>query len=155
MLVLNLFLALIWVAVTGEPTPTNFLVGFLLGYLLLWAARNMLGCAGYVRKVWKFVGFLLYVAGEIVLASLRVIYDVLTPRHYMRPGILAVPLEAKSDAEIFMLAGLVTLTPGTLSLDVSADRKVLYVYEMYLSDPEKSRERIKNGMERRLLEMMR
>jgi multicomponent Na+:H+ antiporter subunit E len=155
MLALNLFLSLTWVAVTGESTPTNFLFGFLLGYLLLWAARDMLGCAGYVRKVWKFVGFLLYVAGEIVLASLRVVYDVLTPRHYMRPGILTVPLEAKSDAEIFMLAGLVTLTPGSLSLDVSADRKVLYVYEMYLSDPEKSRERIKNGMERRLLELMR
>ena len=54
-----------------------------------------------------------------------------------------------------MLANLITLTPGTLTLDVAPDRKSLYVHAMFVDDPEQIRAEIKNGMERRLLEVMR
>jgi multicomponent Na+:H+ antiporter subunit E len=73
----------------------------------------------------------------------------------MRPGVVALPLEAKTDGEITLLAGLITLTPGTLSLDVSADRKFLYVHSMYIDDPEREKERLKRRFEKRLLEMLR
>jgi len=73
----------------------------------------------------------------------------------MRPGILAVPLDAQSDAEITLLANLLTLTPGTLSLDVSPDRRFLYVHIMYITDADATRRRIKDGFERRVLEVLR
>lgn len=73
----------------------------------------------------------------------------------MKPGIVKVPLDAKSDIEITLLANLISLTPGTLSLDVSNDRKVLYVHAMYISDKEKFINDIKQGFERRLLEILR
>jgi multicomponent Na+:H+ antiporter subunit E len=89
------------------------------------------------------------------MSNLRVARDVLTPKQYMRPGVVALPLEAKTDGEITLLAGLITLTPGTLSLDVSADRKFLYVHSMYIDDPEREKERLKRRFEKRLLEMLR
>jgi multicomponent Na+:H+ antiporter subunit E len=73
----------------------------------------------------------------------------------MRPGVVAVPLDARTDAEITLLANLITLTPGTLSLDVSADRSFLYVHAMYVDDVNDVKRQIKDGFERRLLEVMR
>ena len=77
-----------------------------------------------------------YFLYDLVRANLRLAYDIATPRHFMRPGILAIPLEARTDFEIALLANLITLTPGTMSLDVSLDRKYLFVHAMYLSEPE-------------------
>ena len=82
-------------------------------------------------------------------------YDVVTPKFYMTPGIVRVPLEAETNLEITLLANLITLTPGTLSLDVSDDRKVLYVHAMYLKDKQAFIDDIKNGFEKRLLEILR
>ncbi len=72
---------------------------------------------------------------ELVVANFRVAYDIVTVKHFMRPAILAVPLEARTDFEIALLANLISLTPGTLSLDVSSDRKFLFVHAMYLTEP--------------------
>lgn len=108
-----------------------------------------------VLRMWCAIGLLLLFIWEILLASLRVAYDVLTPRHRMRPGVIAVPLDARSDLEITLLANLITLTPGSLSLDVSDDRRVLYVQAMYIEDVQSIRRKVKAGLERRVLEVMR
>jgi multicomponent Na+:H+ antiporter subunit E len=106
--------------------------------------------ATILRRSAAAVAFVLYFIWELVLANLRVAYDVVTPQHYMRPAILAIPLEAKTDAEITLLANLISLTPGTLSLDVSSNRQFLYVHTMYLEEPEDFRK-----FEARLLKVMR
>ena len=98
--------------------------------------------------------FFFFFLRELVVSNLRVAYDVLTPTDYMRPGVIAVPLDAHTDGEITLLANLISLTPGSLSLDVSTDRRVLYVHMMYLDDPEQAREQIKY-FESRLLELLR
>jgi multicomponent Na+:H+ antiporter subunit E len=64
-------------------------------------------------------------------------------------------LDARTDAEIMLVANLISLTPGTLSLDISEDRRVLYIHVMFLDDIEKTRQQIKQGLERRVLEVMR
>ncbi len=87
---------------------------------------------------------------ELVLANLRVARDVLLPVGRLRPAIVAVPLDLKTDWQITLLAILITLTPGTLSLDVSTDRKVLFLHAMHVDDPEALRREIKSGFERRV-----
>jgi multicomponent Na+:H+ antiporter subunit E len=151
----NLALALTWAALTGTITGGDLAVGFLIGYMTLWFAQPVVGRSNYFRKVRQVSGFLLFFVAEVVKANLRVAYDVVTPTYYMRPGVLAVPLEAKTDEEITALANLITLTPGTLSLDVSSDRKVLYIHAMFMDDPDEVRREIKEGFERRLLEVLR
>jgi multicomponent Na+:H+ antiporter subunit E len=154
-LVLNIALGLAWAALTGVFTPTNLLVGFVLGYLMLLATRRALGPSPYFRKVRQAVGFAAFFLVELILANLRVAADVVTPTHYMRPRVLAVPLDAVTDTEITALANLISLTPGTLSLDVSSDRRVLYIHAMYADEAEAARRQIKDTLERRLLALIR
>jgi multicomponent Na+:H+ antiporter subunit E len=155
MLVWNLLLALIWASVTGTFTPANVFVGFVLAYLVLLVMRRALGPTTYFLKVRLSVNFVIFFIWELTLANLRVAYDVLTPRHHMRPAIIGIPLDARTDAEITLLANLISLTPGTLSLDVSNDRRTLYLHAMYVEDVEKLRRQIKNDYERRVLELLR
>lgn len=150
---LNLLLALAWVALTGEFVLSNFLVGFGLGYVILWLDQSFAGTSGYFSKVPKVIGLIRFFAWELVKANLRVAYDVVSPRQRMRPGVVAIPLDVKSDPEITLLANLITLTPGTLSLDVSTDRQVLYVHSMYIGDVGEFSRQIKEGFERRVREV--
>jgi multicomponent Na+:H+ antiporter subunit E len=153
----NVLLALAWMGMTEDFTPQSLAVGFTLGFLVLLIARRIVGGPSYLSKVEKTFKLLLFGLWELVLANLRVAHDVLTPRYFMRPGIVAIPLDARTDAEITLLANLITLTPGTLSLDVSADRRVLYIHVMYIDDDDLDsiRRDIKEGFERRVLEVLR
>lgn len=152
---LNILLALVWVALTGHFTPANFVVGIVLAYVVLWLVQRTLGPSSYFVKVRQVLGFIAFFIWELIKSNFRVAYDVLTPRHHMRPGVVAIPLDAKTDFEITLLSSLITLTPGSLSLDVSADRRALYIHAMYIKDVEAFRQEIKTGLERRLLEVLR
>lgn len=155
MLLWNVLLALTWGAMTGNFAPENLLVGLGLGFMVLAVAQGAQGRTEYARRalrVVRFVGFYLW---ELLLANFQVAYDVVTPTTYTRPGIVAVPLDARTDAEITLLANLLTMTPGTLSIDVSSDRRTLYVHSMYITDPDLVRTKIKDGFERRVLEILR
>lgn len=154
-LVWNVALMLIWVVLTGAFTGANLVVGFVLGYLILGLAlRDRPEFAKYIGKVPRFIGFIGYFVWELLLSNLKVAYDVLTPTHHMCPGVIAMPLEARTDGEITIVANLISLTPGTLSLDVSTDRKVLYIHVMYLVDRDEVIRGIKS-FEARILEVLR
>jgi len=153
MLLMNVFLAAAWVAITGQTELANVFTGFVVGYLVLWAVSQTTGSTDYFLKVGRVVRFALYFLWELVVAAVRVAIDVLTPRHLVKPAILAVPIDTESDAETTTLANAITLTPGTLSLDVSPDGKTLYVHAMYAPDLEAARRAIQDGLGRRVREM--
>ncbi len=91
------------------------------------------------------------------MANLKVTWDVITPKFYMQPGVIAYPLVANTDMEITILANLISLTPGTLSLEVSEDRKILYFHAMYIKngDIEGAIREVREGFEKKLLEITR
>jgi multicomponent Na+:H+ antiporter subunit E len=150
-----LLLGAAWVALTGALSLANGLFGVLLGWLALGVARPLgpYPVFGRVRPL-KVVRLLLYLAWQIVVANLKVVAAVLGPRRLLRPALVAVPLDVTTDGQIATLANLITLTPGTLSLDVSPDRRTLYVHAMFASSPEALRREIKEGFERRVLEAL-
>jgi len=152
MLLLNLLLALAWMALTGQFDPVNFAAGFVIGYLLLRLVRRPGEPLAYFRKamlVVRFAGFFLW---ELVLANVRVALAVLSPKPKLTPAVVAIPLEARSDIAVTLLANLITLTPGSLALDVSSDRAVMYVHTMHAEDIDQVRVEIKN-LESRGLEV--
>jgi len=151
----HILLILAWVALTGEFTLTNMLVGSALGTLVLWLAQRKKRVAGYLKRLSHVAEFIPFFLLELITASLRVAFDVVTPQHRMRPGILAIPLELDTDDQILVLASLVTLTPGTLCLDISQDRRTMYVHAMYIDDVDALRHKIKHGYERRVREVFR
>ena len=151
----NILLALIWVAVSGDISGAGLLTGFVLGYVILGLTlRELPGFSAYVRRIPKIFLFTGYFLKELIRSNLRVAWDVVTPTHYMKPAVIAVPLDARTEGEIVLLANLISLTPGTLSLDVSSDRRVLYLHVMYLDDLEQTRAQIKQ-FEARVLELLR
>jgi multicomponent Na+:H+ antiporter subunit E len=153
MLLLNVLLALAWVALTGQLTPINFGFGFVVGYLLLWLARRAAGQSNYFKKVWQIIRFASFFAWQLVLANLRVTYEILTPSHTMRPAVVAVPLDITRPAAITLLANIITLTPGTLSLDVAPNGNMLYVHAMHVQDADSFQQEIKEGFERYVKEI--
>lgn len=154
-LLINVLLALAWVALTGTFTPSNFAIGFGIGYALLWFSQRLMEPSPYLTKVPKAIEFFAFFIKEMTVANLRVARMVLSPRMKMRPAVVAVPLDARSPTEITLLANLLTLTPGTLYLDVSADRCVMYVHTVDVDNLEDFRRSIKDGFERRVLELLR
>jgi multicomponent Na+:H+ antiporter subunit E len=102
-----------------------------------------------------FVSFLTFFLGELVLSTVRVAWEVITPDRKRRPGIIVLPLDARTETEIAVLANLITLTPGTLSLDVSSDRRELYVHALFVDDPDQLRAELKQQFERRVLALLR
>ena len=148
MLLLNIFLSLSWGAVTADFEPLNLLFGFSLGFLILYVLRGRDRPDDYFSRVRRVFRLLVILVWEVIKANLRVAWDVLTPTHHMKPAILAIPLDVRRDESITLLAQLITLTPGTLSLDVSTDRKVLYIHAMYATDLEGVRREIKEIFER-------
>ncbi len=151
----NLALALAWVGMTGRLNASNLIVGFLVGYVVLLVLQGPVAMRGQIRRTRTALELLAVFTWEMLLANFRVAWDVVTPTHLMRPGVIAVPLDAREDFEILILANMVSLTPGTLSLDVADDRSVLYIHAMYLHDRERITRAIKDGFERRLLEVLR
>lgn len=152
-LLVNIVLAMAWAAMNGEINPANLTAGFVLGYLMLLVTRKALNSSRYVSKVPQVLYFVLYFLWELIQSNVRVAYEVLTPGHHMKPGIVAVPLDIQRDYQIILLANMITLTPGTLSIDVSSDKQTLYVHSMYIDDVEEFRMSIKNGFERRIMEL--
>lgn len=152
---LNILLAVVWVFLTGTVNATNFAFGFILSYLVLWLISSNVDKRKYFVIGPRIIGFAFYFLYELVKANLQVAAHVVTPKFYMEPGIIKYPLDAKTDLEITLLANVITLTPGTLSLDVSDDRKVLYIHAMYVSDKDEFIDSIKNGFEKRILKIVR
>lgn len=152
---LNILLTIIWVLITGDMSFTNSTFAFIMAYGILWlisrtADNTQRKYFVIVPRTIIFVGFFLK---ELVKANLQVAFEVMTPYYNMKPGIIALPIDVKSDFEISLLANMISLTPGTFSIDVSTDRKILYVHAMYVSNKEKFIQDIKQGFEKRILEI--
>lgn len=156
LLLINIFLALLWASLQ-QFRPTDVVGGFLLGYGLLWICQPWLGedAAPYLHRLPRFVGFVLYYLGELAAATFDVIKTVFRDQSTLKPGIIAFPLEARTDLEIVLLNNLLSLTPGTLGVDLSPDRSTLYIHVIDVPDADATKQRIKNGLERRLLEVLR
>lgn len=153
----NIFLPVVWMALTGKFTLANYLLGFLISSFALWITRppGEVAFLVYLERTRRWLAFFFFFLWELAVASARVVYDILTPRHRMRPAVIAVPLDLRTDTEITLLANMITLTPGTLSLDISPQRDILYIHAMYVDDLEEFRRMIKERFERRVKEVMR
>jgi len=153
----NLLLALFWASITGELNLRNILAGFLIGFIVLVVTEKALGVQSYSLKTYRLIHLLLMVFIELIKSSLKIAYDIVTPQHHMRPGILKIPLDAKTIPEITCFSNLLSLTPGTLSLDISPDQKYIYVHFMYIyeDDIEEVKMNLKRHFEAPVLELLR
>lgn len=153
--VLTLLLALGWASATGNFTVANLLFGALIGGVCLFLIRGQTGGARFWRRALRVMSLALLFVQELITSAVRVGLLVLRPRLDLRPALIAFPLTATRDVEITLLANLVTLTPGTLSVDVSGDRKFLLIHAIDVTDREELIRSISEGLEKKVMEACR
>lgn len=106
-------------------------------------------------KLFKLFLFVLFYLFELVKANLLIAHEILSWKPKVMPGIIKVDLDAKSDYEILALVNLITMTPGNLCIDISDDKKHIYVHEMYIDDVDEMKQNIKQNLEKRILDITR
>ncbi len=153
--IINILLMFVWVLITAHFDIINFIVGFAFSYVAIWVSLGQRAKSKYFKKLPALIAFFFYFLWEFLKANFYVFYDIVTLKHHMNPAIIAVPLTVETEMEITIFANLITLTPGTLSMDVSNDKKVIYVHTMYLKDKEHFISELKNGLEAKILYLMR
>jgi len=163
-IVLNIILALIWCLLQEKLNVTEFVIGSVLGYGVIYmmrtllddrkAERKVLGFGAYMKFMFKSVRYLLIFLKEVVVANIDVVKIVLSPKLNMTPGIIAYKMDVKTDAGITLLANSITLTPGTLSVDISEDRKTLYIHALHIEDAEKLEQSIRDSLEKHSKEIL-
>jgi multicomponent Na+:H+ antiporter subunit E len=148
-------LALIWAAVTGTFSGLNLLLGAAIGALAVLLLRRNLAQPRRLRQLRNIVSLAVLFFYELGASAVRVAIVVLTPdiKSALKPAIIAFPLTVTSDAEITLLANLITLTPGTLSVDVSEDRRLLYVHALNFGSREALIADIAGGFEAKVKEV--
>lgn len=151
----NILLAVVWLFATGTLTEENFVFGFLISFGILWIITVNRKDNKYFTILPNVVLFLFYILWKIVLANLRTVKESLYSKSKLSPAIIKFPLEAESNLEITFLANLICLTPETMVLDVSDDKKVMYVHVIHCEDKKSFIQGVKKDFEKRLLELMR
>jgi len=154
---MTISLALGWAVATDNFSLLNLLFGAAIAGLALFLMRDKVAGPGYLPRLLRILSLAGTFAFELFASAVRVAVLVVRPdmdRH-LRPGIIAFPLTVTRDGEITTLANLITLTPGTLSVDVSEDRRVLYVHAIDASDKEALIREIARGFEKKVREAFR
>ncbi|MEM9425689.1 MAG: Na+/H+ antiporter subunit E [Pseudomonadota bacterium] len=151
---LTLILAIVWVLLQNQVSAGMVVFGIILGIIIPWMTSIWWPEAPKAFRLGKMVGYSAIVIYDIIIANLEVAWIVLTvPNAKLKPAWIVVPLELKQPEAITVLAGTITLTPGTVSADLSAEGHSLLVHVLHTDDPDSVRDEIKQRYERRLLEI--
>ncbi|MDQ3503131.1 MAG: Na+/H+ antiporter subunit E [Actinomycetota bacterium] len=122
------WLTVVWVGLWGSPTPANVLGGLAVGAgVVALLPLTKMPSQGLVRPL-ALLRFLAFFAFDLVRASTKVVGQVLRPRLELRQAVVAVPVRGASDRLLTLLANVISLTPGTLTLEVDRPRATLYVH---------------------------
>lgn len=149
----NFLIALIWMFLQNDFSFTSFLLGYMIGIIILFVLRRFLIFKFYIHRVWAIFKLIIIFLIELTKANIDVVKIVFTPKLKNKPGIVAMETELTTEVEITLLAALISLTPGTISMDFSADNKTLYIHALDIQDKKQMIEEIRNSFERAIMEV--
>lgn len=132
---LTMVLTLVWLLLNNTLSPGHFLLGLVLGWLIPRLTLRFWPDTVHFHHpltLWRFVGRVLW---DILVANLNVAQLILGKPERLRPDFFAIPLDLETELAISLLANTVSLTPGTLSVELSPDRRTLFVHGMDVPDP--------------------
>ncbi|MEM9227298.1 MAG: Na+/H+ antiporter subunit E [Verrucomicrobiota bacterium] len=104
----------------------------------------------WITKLPALLEFCIFYIKEVILSNIRVAIEVLVPAHGMRPDIVSVNTEGMTDRQLLVLANLITMTPGTLSVDITEDRRSLQIHAMYVDDAQVAAQELERDFVRRV-----
>lgn len=162
----GLLLGAVWCVLTRVEGVVDVAAGLLIGLVVAWLLGSRprplgdhepapLGAARLPGRVWAILSLAAFFLWELVLSNLRVALLVVRPRKEIRTAILDVPVSVGSERELALLADLVTLTPGTLTIDAAPDGSSLRIHVLSSTDPEQVRVEIQQGLAPRVRRVFR
>lgn len=150
---LSAALLVVWLLAHNAASAGLVLLGLVLSVLIPLMTRRFWPEYPHRVRYTPLLRLLTIVIADIVVANLRVALLILGPPGRLRPGFLSLPLQVRTPHAITMLAGIISLTPGTVSANLSGDERTLLVHGLDLGDPAAAVERIQSRYERPLLEI--
>ena len=154
-LLLNFFIALVWMFMSTSFTASTFVIGLLIGLLLIIITRRFFTERLYIWRLWAAFKLALLFFKELTLSNISVLKVILRPKMNIQPMIFAMPTDLEHDWEITLLSSLITLTPGTIVLYVSDDQRTLYIHAIDVDDVDDAIDSIKNSFEKAIKEVSR
>ncbi|MBU2863988.1 Na+/H+ antiporter subunit E [Reinekea forsetii] len=148
-----IFLFVIWILLTGSYSLGNVLLAVVLSIAIPAVVGGFQREGLRVRKHRKAFQYFLIMLSDIVLSNFVVAKQVLGKTSELKPGFIAIPLDMKEALPITLFASTISLTPGTVSTELSADRKRLYVHALHIEDEQELIASIKKRYEARLKEI--
>ncbi|WP_102222819.1 Na+/H+ antiporter subunit E [Acidimangrovimonas sediminis] len=151
---LTLLLTACWMMLQNSWSPGAILFGLILGILVPFLTQRYWPDRPRLHHPLKIAEYILVVLYDIVMANWTVAKIVATmPNDKLQPAWISIPLDLRSPEAITVLAGSITLTPGTLTAELSSDAHALLVHCLHAPDPDAVRDEIKSRYERRLMEI--
>ena len=150
---LSLAVAVVWLLLVGTVAPAHLLLAVVLAVLLPLVAQRLRPERANMHRPLLAAMLALRVLGDIVVSNIEVARRILGPESKLRPGFIWIPLEVRNPYGIATLAGIITMTPGTLSSELSADRRHLLVHCFHLEDAAATIAQIKRRYESPLREI--
>ncbi|GKV56921.1 Na(+)/H(+) antiporter subunit E [Sporosarcina sp. NCCP-2222] len=154
-ILLNVFIAVTWMFMTSSFSASTFVIGYLIGLTLLFLTRRFFKSRLYFWKLWAALKLTLLFLKELTLSNISVFMLVIRPKLNLQPMFFALPTELEHDWEITLLSSLITLTPGTIVVNVSDDQRTLYIHALDVDDVDEAIESIKNSFEKAIMEVSR
>lgn len=145
--IVNLLVAIIWLFVTDSYTLNNFVLGFLFGLILVYLLHRVMPGRFYLVRIYRII-VLIYILSELIKANFDVLKIILKPNITNKPGFFVYETDLKTDWQIVLLSNLITLTPGTVVLGISDDRRKIYIHAIDFSTKEEEVESIKTSLEK-------
>lgn len=134
-ILLNIFIAILWVLLKDEDVVTfqTLLTGFIIGSFIIWLMRRFFGRSFYLQRAISIIKLLLIFLEEMFYSSIVVIKHILSPKLDLKPGIFSYKTPLKKDWEVTVLSILLTLTPGSVVMEVNETGNVIYIHAMDLT----------------------
>lgn len=152
----NLLIAVLWLLLSPTASVGSFAAGFLLGFALLVLFRPVLPPDEYVRRVWAFVRFVGIFGAEFLWSNLAVAKVVLfQPMRALKADFVTFDTSGLRSTEVLLVSHLISLTPGTVTVEIAPDHSSLLLHVLDASDPEAVCRRIERRLCRPLLEVTR
>lgn len=154
-ILINLAITFVWMFLYSSWDLPTFIIGYLVGIILLFVLRRFFDEPLYFNKLYRFFILSLILLRELILSNIDVVKHVFRPKLSIRPGIFALETDLSSDWEVTLLANLITLTPGTVTVDVSPDQRTLYIHTIDVDDVDEAVSSIKDSFEKAIMEVSR
>ncbi len=115
-----------------------------------WKGLQMNRLLRWIIKLPRLIEFAFFYVKEVIMSNLKVAHDVITPNFFMKPDFIELDMKGMSDQQILFAANLITMTPGTLSLDICEETKHLKIHSMYVEDPDAAVRELETEILRRI-----